>query len=290
MKKQKTYSEQSSTTALGVAFRRTFTDIPLSNEIYDILKRTMTPEEVTKAEGTGDQALINLVPYFEARYWSTNEELEKSGVNQILELGSGLSPRGALMTSNHEVTRYVEFDLLDMINQKKEILKELRDNGHLEKSNRLYFFAGNANSSDDILDTCKHFKQESIAIVCEGLLRYMSFADKEILMASIVDILNRFGGVFITPDTECQDRVAMRPGSLEARDRHSERMGYDVTPNTFTDIKHARDFFRNCGFTIKERPLVDVLDQCVSIENLKLNRKMVKKMLTDWPPMFVMTM
>src|ERR1700761_7307877 len=100
-----THGKTSSFTADVVAYRRTFTDIPFSKEIWEILQARLSPEEKKKQE------MLNyphITPLFEARYLLTDQILKKSGITQVLELAAGMSPRG--MIKSTEGMTYVEFD------------------------------------------------------------------------------------------------------------------------------------------------------------------------------------
>src|ERR1041385_1494837 len=86
-------AEKISPTAWGVAFRRTFTDIPLSKEIFEALEE-IRKKDSHQTEDFQRTSLTDLAPYFEARYKMINHLLEQTGQTQVLELAAGMSPRG----------------------------------------------------------------------------------------------------------------------------------------------------------------------------------------------------
>src|SRR5437868_6767563 len=93
-------------TAHIVAYRRSLSDIPLAKEIYDAVKGSAPYV-------SGDLFRPDLAPEIEARYRVVDLYLAKSGIHQILELASGLSPRGAALSADPEIN-YVELDLESM--------------------------------------------------------------------------------------------------------------------------------------------------------------------------------
>ena len=108
-------------TAWGVAFRRTLTSIPLCQEIFSILDKSLTDlADRTKLE---QLKRPKLTPFFEARYLLTQKLLRENRTNQFLELASGLCPRGIFLTENAHIT-YVEIDFPSMIEQKTKIIEE----------------------------------------------------------------------------------------------------------------------------------------------------------------------
>src|SRR3954466_12216853 len=103
-----TLNDQSSFTADAVARLRAYTDIPLSKEIIDAAL-SLEKDRGQKLEAD-KLPPIEMAPYFEARYLLTDREIAKSGCRQILELASGLSPRGMVMAKDEGVN-YAELDL-----------------------------------------------------------------------------------------------------------------------------------------------------------------------------------
>ncbi len=98
-----------SPTAWGIAWRRTFAGIPLSNEIYLHLDRIVIDAEQRK-KSVDVFSMPELTPIFEARYKLTSMLLFAEGYTQTVELAAGFSPRGMSFTINQHF-RYIEVDL-----------------------------------------------------------------------------------------------------------------------------------------------------------------------------------
>jgi O-methyltransferase involved in polyketide biosynthesis len=106
-------------TAWLVAFRRTFSDIPFSKEIFtelDTLRKTHF------LEITDELLEPKFSPQFEARHKIIDRLILTQSANQILEIAAGFSGRGMTMSENSSI-KYVEFDLPDVIKDKKIIAK-----------------------------------------------------------------------------------------------------------------------------------------------------------------------
>ena len=102
-------------TAWLTAYLRSYSDIPYCAEIFSEMERIKSiniPPEMKKP---------NLAPQLEARYKLISKVLKKCGVDQILELASGLTPRGLNQTLKNESIKYVEIDLPEVVKMKKAI-------------------------------------------------------------------------------------------------------------------------------------------------------------------------
>lgn len=247
-------------TAWGVAYQRTLSDIKYAKEIFQRLEtligRAMEEEKkyLVEAKNSG------LAPLFEARYKLTNHLLDKTGFDQILEIAAGLSPRGLEYTERDPSLQYVELDLPDMIAQKQTIVKKLagkRDNLHLEP--------GNALDLDSLWKATKHFQPRPIAIITEGLLRYLNFAQKATVAKNIHALLEKFGGVWITPDMALK-----KMAKKQTRDQqdHNKRIldlaGINIAQNSFESLPGAQKFFEDLGFTVETHGFAEVADQLTS--------------------------
>src|SRR5579859_6441679 len=182
-------------TAWGVAYLRTFTDTPFTAEIFKIL------EDRRKAQGTPDFAeemkRAPLAPQLEARYKLVDRLVRAQSADQILEVASGLAPRGVNFALSDPHLRYVEVDLPEMATQKRDILSHLDISlpGNLEVKD------GDALSFDDLVKAVAGFtKDRSIVVVNEGLMRYLNFDQKATLAQNVKRLLQEFYGAWVTPD------------------------------------------------------------------------------------------
>ncbi|MFA5051398.1 MAG: class I SAM-dependent methyltransferase [Patescibacteria group bacterium] len=261
-------------TAILTAYPRIFTDIPLSKEIFDELER------MRKTEGSEEISVelkvSKLAPELEARYKLVDQLLHQNNATQILEIAAGLSPRGVEWTKNQAI-EYVEVELPEMARDKKKIFKALikiPPNLHLEE--------GNALNLKDLQKSITHFKKDRpIAVVNEGLLRYLNFDEKAIVAKNVRALLKIFGGVWITPDItlqkllQVQNKVTM-PGKNQ---EIVQRTGRNIEQNSFKNEEEAEKFFNNLGFIVERHSLLEVMDKLTSPKKLNISQEEVKKML-----------
>src|SRR3990170_5146832 len=118
MLEQKQVNESISPTAWTIAQQRSLTDIPYSNQIFRVLERQLSQNGVEISE---EFRSPQIAPQTEARYKLVDHLLRENGVQQVLEIASGFSPRGLQMTDNNNFV-YVEVDLQNVLKQKRQIV------------------------------------------------------------------------------------------------------------------------------------------------------------------------
>lgn len=268
-------------TADLVAYLRTFSDIPLTRELYAALERklqsTAQPEATTRKD--------KLAPQLEARYKLVDKLLLASGMDQVIELAAGIAPRGLNLASSHPEMKYVELDLPGVIKEKKELITGL---GIAPPAN-LIIVSGNALVREDIKQAVSSFDlSRPVAVVNEGLMRYLTFDEKTVLARNVHDLLERFGGVWITPDISLKSALAREDEAVSGHiSSLQQTTGIDINQNVFDDVAHARNFFEGLGFAIEEHSFLDVSDQLVSPARLGMTAEEVTR-LNGPCPAFVM--
>jgi len=84
-----------------------------------------------------------LAPQYEARYKLLDKLIGINNPEQILELASGLSPRGLNQTLENNSVKYAELELPEIVNQKikifSKIIPVLPKNLRVERGNALKF-------------------------------------------------------------------------------------------------------------------------------------------------------
>lgn len=246
-----------SVTALIPAFGRgENTDIPWAREILACLR----------ARGSGlsggawsERAAQSYASFFESRFKAVNRILEEHRADQVLELAAGLSPRGMDFAQRKIV--YVEADLADATALKREVVTAVFG----DVPARLHLCVANVLDQAELRGCCAPFAARPIGITTEGLLRYLTFAEKTQLAANVQEILARYGGIWITTDIHTRE-WAQRSRDPIRRETETERLGRDLDPNYFDDVDHARTFFEGCGFKVESRPLLEgIRDQVISL-------------------------
>ena len=99
-----------SPTAKLVAYFREFTDIPCAKDVARLIDAKTVTETLCPDSGMLDDLKKFVTPAIEARYKSMISAIKRTGIQQVLELASGLSFRGILMTTDPDIL-YTETDL-----------------------------------------------------------------------------------------------------------------------------------------------------------------------------------
>jgi len=250
-----------SPTAYSVARSRAQTNIPLSKEIAD-----WAMEHVVLRKDNPDAYLVRRVLNVEARYKLIDKVISSHNPTQILELASGLLPRGYLFASKG--VTFVETDLPEMMENKKRMFNDLS----LKSPQKLFLEKANALNLKELESACKHFSEkEPLVIINEGLLRYLNFEEKTIVAQNVHSLLERYGGVWITSDITLAKRF-----TPEGIAKIKNNIGLDITPNLFKDLKHAKKFFTDLGFKIKLHPFKEILPELTSHKGKELSAAELK--------------
>lgn len=249
-----------SPTAWSIAYRRTFSDIPYSKEIFAELEKIRIASQLPDIPE--EWKTSGIAPQFEARYKLVNRLLDKTGINQILEAASGLSPRGLAMTANPAI-EYIEVDLPNIISQKKMIAATIlggrpRSNLHLEAGDALDLAGLKAATSSFDPD-------KPIAVVNEGLLRYLSFDQKAAYAKNVLSLLNRYGGVWITPDITLRETMEREDVVAKGNNARIKTVtGVDIDKNRFENVQQAKNFFEDLGFAVEVHSLLEIINELKS--------------------------
>jgi O-methyltransferase involved in polyketide biosynthesis len=266
--------EKISPTAWGVLYRMVFSDILYTPEIFEelqaMVQETRTPAELAELEKLKYQ---ELTPVFEARYKLVERLLKQNGIKQIFELAAGFSPHGITLAQDPSV-QYIEFDLPSVTREKKKIVENLVAKAKIKATGNVHFIEGDALNQQDISGAIKSFEEKSIAVVNEGLLRYLTFEQKEILARSIHNLLERFGGIWITPDINLTTHYGGLPSG-----KINQIGGMDTSKNLFEDEAAAQSFFEKLGFTVERHPFSEVVAELVSPRKLGLSSEQVSAMI-----------
>ncbi|MEX0271972.1 class I SAM-dependent methyltransferase [Leptolyngbyaceae cyanobacterium UHCC 1019] len=256
-----------SPTALLVTYARQFSDIPYAREISELVDAQSV---VGQYAPNGIEDLKYFAPVMEARYKATNGLLAKFGCRQIVELASGLLPRGMVMSENPEIT-FVESDLPLMIEQKRALVDRL-----IAPRPNLHFAAIDVTATPSQFPVnAEYLRQgEPIALACEGLLQYLTLPEKQLVFANVQQMLQHYGGVWITPDlTTKQRRSQLRnynPATERILKAIAQNTGRSTLDNSFEHSEHLQQFVADQGFHLQTFSLIDILDQLSSLERLNI--------------------
>ncbi len=245
------------------AYGRTFSDIPYSKEMFIELETIR--QAGSKAGLLEEMKDTKMAPHFEARHKLINKLIKQTGIKQVVEIAAGLSTRGMEMSADGTI-EYVEVDLPLMMADKRKIIKALENKGALRSPEHLHIEDGSALELTDLQRAARHFKtSEPIAVVNEGLLRYLSFEEKEQYVKNVRELLRKYGGVWITADISMPRVVYQEDEVMELRrKRITQITGVDVKNNLFKDEDDAKKFFEGLGFDVESHSFLEVTNELTS--------------------------
>jgi O-methyltransferase involved in polyketide biosynthesis len=110
-----------SPTALLVAYARQFSNIPYTKEVAELTDAAATVKQF--GERQQEQPIV-AAALIEARYKVIEQVMARFNGMQILELASGLLPRGMIRSQNPDIT-FIESDLSGMIHRKEQLVQQL---------------------------------------------------------------------------------------------------------------------------------------------------------------------
>jgi O-methyltransferase involved in polyketide biosynthesis len=276
-----------SPTALFVAYTRQFSDIPYAKEVAELTNAATIVKKQFVDDG---QEPIVLAALFEARYKAIEMVRARFNGTQILELASGLLPRGMILSQNPDIT-FVESDLAGMIQQKQQLVQQL-----IGSRPNLHFLALDAtDKSNPLLIQADYFHSEKpVTLLCEGLLMYLTFAEKRQLCANVREMLLAYGGVWITSDFTTKARRAwqMQQSDSAVRQVNQKIMsltGRTFMENEFDDLDHAKQFVRAQGFRVETFSMLEVIDRLSCVSVLEIDPERIKPLLAS-TPVFALTL
>ncbi|MFA7717116.1 MAG: class I SAM-dependent methyltransferase [Candidatus Absconditabacterales bacterium] len=263
-----------------VAYRRTFTDIPYSAEIFEILEKIRKRNDYEAIPS--DLKKPELAPQFEARHKLIDKLIYQTHSDQILELASGFSSRGLSMSRENNF-HYVELDLPTVVKEKEQIIKEIAKEKGFEVPSNLHFEAGNVLDFKSFETAVKYFDtSKPLIIINEGLLRYLTKDEKAKVAQHIHKILEEFGGVWITSDISLRKIFSKENKVMNDHVKKISKLtGKDIFSNRFETEEEAKKFFEDLGFSIERHRFMEVYDDLISPKRLHLSQQQVKDVVED---------
>lgn len=259
--------EEISPTAIVTSYPRIFTDIPYEKEIYNWLSSNVHQDvKLTK----------ELAPEIEARYKLVSKLLDKTKITQVLELAAGYTSRG--LNYSKKGYTYIEMDLEKVSNNKKRALSSLKT----EIPKNLKLLAGNVLKEADVLKCEEHFiEDEPVAVINEGLLRYLTFAEKAEVAKNIRKVLEKHGGVWITSDVTPKKFITSQNAALKDFNKNLNTItSRNNLDDRFDDIEHVKRFYDELGFEVVEvHKFSEVKDELYSVNELNIYNDKIEETL-----------
>ena len=254
-------------TANLTAYPKTLTDIPYAKEVFEQLNKNNFPN---------NWIVDKLAPEIEARVKLIDKLLKKQNITQILELAAGYSTRGLSLTENNSNISYVELDLKAVSDRKIDIIESFT-----QIPTNLHIISGNALEMRDI-SKCKQYfdKNRKIAVINEGLLRYLTFEEKRSVAQNIYKLLLEFGGVWITCDITTQKFIVNQDTNLPDFNKNLTNVTDRNNANwRFKDKNHVINFMGEIGFEVEFHDFIEVKNQLTSKDKLNLSDGQIEKLI-----------
>jgi len=270
-----------SPTAKVVAYWRKFSDVPFANDVAEMVNAKEVWNEILQQPNMPPEDLSWVVPWVEARYKSMVQAIKNRKIKQVLEFASGLSLRGLAMTSNPEIT-YVETDLPGMSTEKKAIVQQIQKQQHIPQRKNLFFKEANVLDRTEVERAVEPFsKDKQVAVIHEGLFQYLSLPEKELAATHISLLLQRFGGVWMTPDLNTKEDIDQRWNPNDFM-RKMNQWFIDITQRDFREAAfendaHIHEFADKLGFKVEVVPQLDQSYDLSSMKILNISPETVKQ-------------
>lgn len=284
-----------SPTARGTLYALTFCDVPYAKELLQKAHALDNLAQFAKQVGMNSnpdswlnkKILALFSPNVELRFKSTLAILKQRGIKNILEIAAGLSPMGLVMTEDPEV-KYIETDLPEILEQKKAAVNAILDEKGIERPN-LKLAPANALNFEELWSAIKDLPGP-VAVINQGLLRYLTDDEKFKVAQNVRKILAEKGGVWVSPDFEPLKGRHWLLNYVHTRltRRITER---DTRRNAFQNEKDLEKFLNASRFDFQAIPQMElVAGELASAKNLNISQRKIKKrcsglmnyILTPW--------
>ncbi len=128
---------------------------------------------------------------FRSRYHCINQVIAKTGVPQVLEVASGISPRGLHWSREHPGTVYIESDLPRLMREKAKVIRNAIIADSVARRGVLHCCGIDALDLASMQHALEYTDPEAgLVIVTEGLLLYFSMDEMEQFLSNMRAVLN----------------------------------------------------------------------------------------------------
>ncbi len=175
--------------------------------------------------------------------------IREEGVTQVLEIASGLSPRGYRFTRRFPELTYVETDMPGMAERKRRALEH---EGALAGGHRVLplnvFHREGPESMEHVVEQC--FRPgEPIVVITEGLTSYFTLEDMMPFWERIAALGDRFPGSRYLMETYLVPRTGPFSRAIRMGANALGRLSASDVSFHFADAGEIDGRFREAGFT-----------------------------------------
>lgn len=269
----KDYDKIGPTAILCAKLRAEWTKLPYSKEMINGLgTNSSLGANLHKNHSSKiSPSLMPIVLLLEGRHMSMNEAISQAEPSVVLEIASGLSSRG--LEFAEKGISYVETDLPDVISIKKKILQNMSET----YPDCLHTMSLNPLNTKEIMDAGKSLNKKPIIIAHEGLLMYLTQAEKAKLRDNISLFLKTYSpnGAWITTDFSSR---APEGENLSVKSVLQEIQNHTGRPfSRFESDDEVYEFLAAGGLKGKVIPNDDVLSQLSCLDILGINKEEIKR-------------
>ncbi len=176
--------------------------------------------------------------------------------------------------------KYIELDLKEVSKNKERIIKNITN----EFPANLKLISGNVLKSNDF-DKCSSYleKNQPVAVINEGLLRYLTFAEKKIVGENIHKLLSVHNGIWITSDLTPKKFISSQNEALtDFNSKVANITSRNNLNDRFENLEHVKKFYGNIGFEVIEvHKFSEVKDELYSVNTLNIINNKIEKTLDD---------
>jgi O-methyltransferase involved in polyketide biosynthesis len=163
-----------------------------------LLYRLLAPFEFIGGKITGGNVRTFLLQRHYIIDYLLERAIREKGVNQVLEIACGLSPRGYRFHLEYPDLRYIECDLPAMASRKRKLLTRLGNLDQQHQVTELNIFSREADGIEALIE--QHFDtKQPLLVITEGLVNYFPLDTMDVFWQRLRQSLSNFpGAVYLT--------------------------------------------------------------------------------------------
>ncbi len=237
--------------ALLTAYPRSLSGIPYSHEMFRAAIELATEFDL---KVPNELFVCDLELEIAGRFWAVESIIQKYHPSLVIDIGSGLSPRGLIQKADYG-RDVVEIDLPSMIRLKQKVLDIIS----IPDSKRPATLSADASHETEITKALENTPGSTFScVVCEGLMWYLDWTAREILAVAIREYLSTTRGVWITSDCPPIRNEHTNSDVTSWRQVIPRSAGVDDS-RKFANPEHFAQFFSQLGFDVEIIPLSDMI-------------------------------
>jgi O-methyltransferase involved in polyketide biosynthesis len=122
-----------------------------------------------------------------------------------------------------------------------------------------------------------------VVILCEGLLGYLTFEQKQKVFANVREMLQMYGGVWITSDLDTLDNLkqvfAISSEFQQLIRTVRDLTGSSIGDRNFTSTEHIEQFASDRGFLVEICDLSDLSEHLSCLQSLEISTDLARTIL-----------